>query len=55
MFQMPADGARENDFFKVAALLDEILERIAVRDSNDVLFDDGAVVQYFGNVVGGRT
>ena len=54
MFQVPADSARKNDFFEVAALLHKVLERIAVRDSYDVLFDDGAVVQHLGHVMGGR-
>ena len=54
MFEVPADRSRKNYFFEVAALLHEVLERIAVRDSYDVLFDDGAVIQHFGDVVSGR-
>ena len=43
---MPADGAREHDFFDVAALLDQIVDGVAVVDADDVLLDDGAVVEY---------
>src|SRR5215470_10965061 len=34
---VPADGPGKDDFFKVAALLDEVFDRIAVRDAHDVL------------------
>ena len=54
MFQVPSDGARKNDFFEVAAFLHEVLEGIAVGDSDNVLLDDGAVVQDFRHVMGGR-
>ncbi len=53
MFQVPSDGARKNDFFEIAAFLHEVLEGIAVGDSDNVLLDNGAVVQDFRNVMSG--
>src|SRR5882672_10473959 len=50
---VPADGPGQDDFFEVAALLDEVFDGIAVRDPDDILLDDGAVVEYLGNVVAG--
>ncbi len=50
---MPADGAGENDFFEVAAFTDEVFDSIAVGDADHVLFDDGTVVEDFGDVVAG--
>ena len=54
IFNVPADGAGEHDFFKVAAFADEIFNSIAMRDADYVLFDDGTVVEDFGDVVAGR-
>lgn len=50
---MPADGSGEDYFFDVAALFHEIVDRVAVGDAFDALLDDGAVVEDFGDVVGG--
>ena len=50
---MGVDGAGENDFFEVAAEAHEIVDALAVGDADDVLFDDGAFVEGFGDVVGG--
>src|SRR6516225_9850755 len=52
---VPADCAGKHDFFEVAALLEEVFHRIAVRDADHVLLDDGAIVEYLGNVVAGRS
>jgi len=52
---VPSDGPGEDDFFEVASLLDEVFDRIPVGDADDVLLDDGAVVEYLGNVVAGGT
>src|SRR5690242_14390193 len=54
IFDMPAHGARQDYLLQVTAFLEEIVEGVAVRDANYVLFDDGAVVQNFGDVVAGR-
>jgi len=43
-FDVPADGARQDDFFDVAALLDQVVDGVAVVDADDILFDDGAIV-----------
>ena len=50
---MPADGARQDDFFDVAALLNQIVDRVAVVDADHILFDDGAIVEHLSNVVSG--
>lgn len=50
---VPADGAGEDDFFEVAALADEVLHGLLVGDADDVLFDDGAFVEFGGDVVAG--
>src|ERR1700686_2745199 len=52
-FNVPSNGAGEDNFLQVAAFSDEIFDCVAVRDADDVLFDDRAVVQDFGNVVAG--
>src|SRR5208283_3413500 len=53
VFDVPANGAREHHLFQVAALLDEITQRIAVRDPGYTLLDDRAIIQYFRDVVSG--
>ena len=50
---MPAHGSRENDLFQVAALADEILDRVAVRNPHHILFNDGPVVKDLGDVMAG--
>ena len=54
VFDVPVHGAGQDHFFEVAAFLDQILERIAMRDARDVLFDDGPVIQDFREVMSGR-
>ena len=51
---MPPDGSREHNFFDVAALADEILDSVAMVDADDILFDDGAIVEDMSDVVSGR-
>ena len=41
---MPADGAGEDYFFEVAAIFDQVLERIAMGDTGYALLDDGAII-----------
>src|SRR5579862_3091728 len=53
IFDMPAHGSGEDYLFDVAALFYEVLDRVAVGDAFDALLDDGAVVEDFGDVVGG--
>src|SRR5579864_9824323 len=53
VLDVPADGSREDYLFDVAAFFNQILDGVAVRDAFDTLFDDGAVVEDFGDVVGG--
>src|SRR5271166_6975173 len=44
-------GAREHDFFQIAPLADEVLHRIAMRDSNHILLDDRPVIENLGDVM----
>ena len=53
VLNVPAHATGKNDFFEVAAFLQQIVDRIAMRNANHVLFDDGTVVEYFGDVVTG--
>src|SRR4051812_15477627 len=53
MRETPAHGAREHDALEVAAFFNEIFELIAVRNASDILLDDGAVIQHFGDIVAG--
>ncbi len=53
VFDVPAHGAGENYLFQVAAFANEILDGIAVGNTDDVLFNDGTIVQNFGDVVAG--
>src|ERR1039457_7324003 len=51
--EVPLDGAREHHALQVAALLDERGKLVVLRDAGDVLLDDGALVEGFGDVVAG--
>ena len=53
VFDVPADGAGENYLLQVAAFADEIFDRVAVGDADDILLDDGTVVKNFGDVMAG--
>ena len=53
IFNMPADGAREDYFLKIAPFANEVFDGIAMGDAHDVLFDNWAVVEDFGDVVAG--
>src|SRR5438046_6476117 len=50
---VPAHGSREHDLLQVASLLQQVVDRVSVRDAYHILLDDGTVVQNFGNVVAG--
>ena len=51
VFDVPADGAGEHNFFKIAAFLNEIIHRVAVGDARNVLLDNRAIVEHGGHVV----
>src|SRR5580704_11004370 len=53
VFNVPTNGAGENHFFKVAPSFHQVFKRIAMRDARDALFDDGAVVEDFSDIVRG--
>lgn len=48
---MPAHRSREHHSFEVATLLDQILERIPVRDLGHSLRNNRAVVENVGDIV----
>src|ERR1700694_2294429 len=53
VFNVPTNGAGEDHFFKVAPFFHKVFKGIAMRDARDALFDDGAVVEDFGDIVRG--
>ena len=53
VFDVPANGTGEHDFLEVAAFADEVFDSVAVGDADNVLLDDGAIVQSFSDVVAG--
>ena len=53
VFNVPTNGAGEDHFFKVAPFFYQVFKGIAMRDARDALFDDGAVVEDFGDIVRG--
>ena len=53
MVKVSVDGTGEDDFFQVAAEADEVVHALSVGNADDVLFDNGAFVEFFGDVVGG--
>ena len=55
ILNMRAHGAREDDFFQVASFADQIFDRVAMRDADDVLLEDRSVVEQLGDVVAGRS
>ena len=48
---MQMDRARQHHSFQIAAFADQIVDRVSMADSHDVLLDDGAVVQLLRHVV----
>ena len=51
MHQVQAHSSGQNNFLQIAALANEILDRIAMTDSDDLLFDDRSIVQFRVDVV----
>lgn len=51
---MQANAPGKNDLLQIAPFPDQVLDRISMADADDVLFDNGAIVQLFGDVVAGR-
>jgi len=50
---MPTNGAGEHNLLQVAALLEQVVQGVAVGNADYVLLDDGAVVENVGYVVAG--
>ena len=55
VFNVPANGAGQDHFFKIAPFFHQVFQGIAMRDARNALFDDGAVVENFGDIVRGGT
>src|SRR5262249_27227940 len=53
VLEVPADGACQHGALEVAALAQQVRDRIAVRRARDVLLDDRAFVEVGGGVVRG--
>ena len=53
IFNVPTNGAGEDHFFKVAPFFYQVFKGIAMRDARDALFDDGTIVEDFGDIVRG--
>ena len=53
VFDVPTNGTGEDHFFKVAPFFHQVFKGIAMRDARDALFDDGAFVEDFGDIVRG--
>src|SRR5262245_47431825 len=53
VFDVPADGTRQDDAFDVAAEAAEVVGVVAVVDAADVLFDDRSRVEVLRHVMGG--
>jgi hypothetical protein len=51
---LPANGAREDHFSQVASFFDQGVERIAMGNARNALFDDGAIIEDFGDVGAGQ-
>ncbi len=51
--EVPADGAGEDKALEIAAFLDQVGELVVLGDTGDVLLDDGAFVEDFGDVMAG--
>ena len=55
VFNVPAHRTREHYFFQIAALLQQVFERVAMGDAYHILLNDGAVIEYVGHVVAGSS
>ena len=50
---MQANAARKDDPLQIAPFPNDVFDRISVANTNDVLFDDGAVIQLIRDIVTG--
>ena len=55
ILHMPTYRPRKHNFFKVTSFANQIVDRVAMGNANDILFNDGAVVEHFGHIVAGGT
>jgi predicted amino acid-binding ACT domain protein len=47
------DRSRQNDFFQIAAFLQQVIKGIAMRDANHILLNDRPVIENFRDVMAG--
>jgi hypothetical protein len=53
IFQVVAQAAGQHGLFDVLAIAHHVFRRVGVIDADHVLFDDGALVEFFGDVMAG--
>src|SRR5581483_8649461 len=51
IFDVRSDRAGENNFLEIAAFTDQVLDSVAMRHADDILFNDGPVIENFGDIV----
>ncbi len=51
MVEVEPDGSSQNNFSQVAALPNQILQRIPMADADDILSDDGPIIELGRNVM----
>src|SRR3954463_8609246 len=54
VLQVPAHRAGEHRLLEVAALADQVVDRVAMRDPDRALLDDRSLIELGGHVVAGR-
>ena len=52
---MQANATRKDGPLQIAPFPNDVFDRISVANTDDVLFDDGAVIQLIGDIVAGST
>jgi hypothetical protein len=54
VLDMPAHRARQHHFLQIASLLDQLLQRVAMANSRNVLLNDRPVIEHLRDLVRGR-
>src|SRR5438270_8912288 len=54
ILNVPTHRAREHNFFQIAPLFNQRLERVTMRDADYILLDNRAFVENLGYVMAGR-
>lgn len=53
ILNVPPHGPGQHDFLEIATFAYEILDAVAMGAANNVLLDDGALIEFVRHVVGG--